>query len=291
MFRWGSLEYATRDDGANLNSVILLRRLLALQLSGFRGTPLSTIPVDECLMNITRSTYLFLFSLSLPFCHAVGANGQLSQADDSSVSSSLSADDSKSVEHSVFRPIIPDGPPSPFAKKDKAKPLKVKIYPMYNKLPNSGKCLIALELQVKSGWHINANPSNPDFLVPTTVELKTEQKVKLSKTKYPKAHPLRVQGSPDPYHVYDGKAMVYGLLEIDEPSDAKFVDLEFHVRFQGCNSTQCLPPDLVVMKGKLPLAAEGEELRKVNADKFPKPATKSGVPKAAPGDEAPVIGG
>jgi len=174
------------------------------------------------------------------------------------------------VSQSAFRPVLTAEPASPFAKGDDEKPLKVKIYPMFNKLPTNSKCLIAIELQVTKGWHVNANPSNPDWLVPTTIELKTKQKVKLTRTKFPKFHMLDVAGEDKPYHVYDGKAIVYGLLEIKEPATTEFAELEFHVRYQGCNSKTCLPPDLVVMKGKLPLATEGEPLQNINTEKLPK---------------------
>lgn len=195
--------------------------------------------------------------------------------------------DAKVVEHSTFKPVQSAVSASPFAKKDKEKPLKVRIYPMYTKLPMKGKALIAIELDVQRGWHINANPSNPDFLVPTTVELKTKQKVKLTKVKYPKHHPLKVKGETKPYHVYDGKAIVYGLLEIDETATTKEIELEFHVRFQGCNSSQCLPPDMVSMAGKLQLAKVGEQLVKnpKNASKFPKVNSGKVLPK---GTEKPI---
>ncbi|MCR9200851.1 MAG: thioredoxin domain-containing protein [Planctomycetaceae bacterium] len=192
------------------------------------------------------------------------------------------------IQQASFRPVFPA--PTTVDEKEKDRPLKVKIYPLYDKLPRKGKCLIAIELQVKFGWHINANPSNPDFLVPTKVELKSKQNVKLTKVKYPKHHELKVQGSPDPYHVYDGKQIVYGLLEIDEKDTTKLSELEFHVSFQGCNSTQCLQPDKVVMKGKLPFAKDGETLKKVNLEKHPKlektkPATpaKGETPGRPPG--------
>lgn len=183
------------------------------------------------------------------------------------------------IQQSTFRPILPSTPAANgFAQDEAPKPLKVKVYPMYSKLPRNGKCLVAIELQVKLGWHINANPSNPDFLVPTSVKLKTDQKVKLTKIKYPKHHELKVDGSDEPYHVYDGKTIIYGLLETEEVAETDFAELEFHVAFQGCNSTQCLPPDSVVMKGKLPIAANGEELQKIHEDKFPKPETKPQEP-------------
>ena len=198
------------------------------------------------------------------------------------------ADTDTSIEQSTFRPVIPSDPANGFALGDKTKPLKVRIYPMYSKLPKGGECIVAVELEIKKGWHINANPSSPDFLVPTKVELKTKQKIKLKQVKYPKHHLLRVKGSPDPYHVYDGKVLVYGLIEIAADEAASHAEFEFHISFQGCNSSQCLPPDKIVMKvlkGKLPLAAPGEKLQKVHEEKFPKPKPK---PK---GNQAPTATG
>ncbi len=177
----------------------------------------------------------------------------------------------KPQARAAFRPIVPAGG---FVPPDKPKPLKVKIYPLYNKIPRGGKCFVAVELQIKFGWHINANPSSPDFLVPTALSLKTKQKIKLTRVKYPEHHELKVDGSDQPYHVYDGKVLLYGLLEIAESETAEKAEMEFHVKFQGCNENECLPPDLIVMKGKLLLAAKGEMLKKTNLEKWPKPKDK-----------------
>lgn len=174
--------------------------------------------------------------------------------------------------HTVFKPVLPADPPANgFANDSKAKPMKVRIYPLYDALPKGGKWIIAVELQIGFGWHVNANPANPDFLVPTELKLKSEQKVKLLKVKYPEAHELKVDGFEEPYHVYDGKVLLYGLLEVDPNETAEVADVEFHVAFQGCNSKECLPPDLIVMKGPLKLADAGTEPRKINAEKWPKP--------------------
>ena len=80
-----------------------------------------------------------------------------------------------------------------------------------------------------------------------------------------------MDGFDKPYHVYDGKVMIYGILEIDNAQTADVSELEFHVNFQGCNSQECLPPDKVIMRGKLQFAAQGTPLKKVNATHFPKP--------------------
>lgn len=186
------------------------------------------------------------------------------------------------IERSAFKPIIQADPDDPFVKDDKQRPVKMKIYPIYDKLERGGKCLVAIELQVQDGWHINANPANPDFLVPTKIEVKSKQKVKLTRVKYPEHHKLKVDGFDQPYHVYDGKVMIYGLLEIDKAEVADAATLEFHLRFQGCNSKECLPPDTIAMKGKLPVVPQGTPLKKVNESKFPKPKPKPKTGAAAP---------
>ncbi|MCA9050718.1 MAG: hypothetical protein KDA89_18395 [Planctomycetaceae bacterium] len=174
-------------------------------------------------------------------------------------------------DHTTFRPIVPaDAPANGFAQ-EKPRPLKVKIYPLYDSLPRGGKCIVAVELQIGFGWHVNANPAKPDFLVPTELKLITEQKIKLKNVKYPEAHELKVDGSDEPYHVYDGKVLLYGLLEVDPAETADVAEMEFRVAFQGCNAKECLPPDLIAMKGKLPFAAEGKEPAKINPEKWPKP--------------------
>ncbi|MEZ6059189.1 MAG: DUF255 domain-containing protein [Planctomycetaceae bacterium] len=198
-----------------------------------------------------------------------GATGQ-TPADDLPVADDGNHDET--IEQTAFRPVLPAVPQiGGFNRDEKLKPLTVKIYPMYDKLPRGEKVLIALELQIKDGWHINSNPSSPDFLKPTLVKLTTKQKVKLTRIKYPKHKELEVIGSDEPYHVYDGHVIVYGLLEIDAAETAEKAELEFEVAFQACNERECLPPDKVVMKGKLPLANPGDPIRKIHADKFPKP--------------------
>ena len=168
-------------------------------------------------------------------------------------------------EHSVFRPILPATPATAFAvDKKKPKPVKVGIYPMYAKLPRGGKCPVVVELTIEKDWHINANPPKPDFLIPTTLELKTDQKIKLTKVRYPKSHPFQMAGSPDPYYVYDGKVAILALLEIDSAETADSASFEFHLNYQGCNKEQCHPPDRIVMQvkpGKMKFADASRPIR------------------------------
>jgi uncharacterized protein YyaL (SSP411 family) len=174
-------------------------------------------------------------------------------------------------QHRVFRPITLTADEAAAEEQKPQKPLSVGVYPMYDKLVRGRNNYVAIELKVSKGWHINANPASPDYLVPTTVKVKTKQKVKLSRVKFPKHEEFKVAGSLEPYHVYGDTVIVYGLLETNAAEPANEAVIEFEVAYQACNDKECLPPDKIVMKGKLPIANPGDPVRKINEDKFPKP--------------------
>lgn len=187
----------------------------------------------------------------------------------------------------VFRPVFPDpAEPASIANRDEERPVKAKIYPMFDKLERGGKCPVAIELTISEPWHINANPSSPDFLVPTEIKLKSEQKIKMTKVKYPEHELLVVPGSDMPYHVYGRKVIIYALLETDAAEEIEKAELEIRIRYQACNDRECLPPEEIVMKGTLPLANPGDVIKRVNEDKFPKPKPASEPENAKP--ERPV---
>lgn len=164
----------------------------------------------------------------------------------------------------VFKPVL-----DPKAQPGKSnKRVKVNIYPLYNKLPRGKPAPVAIQLTVQKGWHINANPSNPDFLIATDVKFSSKQNVTMLRTKYPKHKLHRMQQEPDPYHVYDGKVMIFCLLAVDPKEKSEKAALQFKIRYQACDNEQCEQPVTVSMTGAVPLAAVGEKLNEVNREKF-----------------------
>lgn len=178
-------------------------------------------------------------------------------------------------EQQAFKPVLPDpAKPSPFKRSDDERPVKAKIYPYFDKLERGGKCPVAIELTIANEWHINANPANPNFMIPTEIKIKSDQKVKMTKIKYPEHELLEIEGQDDPSHVYGGKVIIYALLETDLAETAEKAEVEVEIRFQACNSKTCEPPDSILLKGKLPLASSGDEIKRINEAKFPKDEIK-----------------
>jgi len=186
----------------------------------------------------------------------------------SAICASAKADDKPVVkEQTTFRSVVSLEPAPARA----PKLVTAKVYPRYNKLVRGEKCPFALELTVKDGWHINANPSNPDYTIPTVVTVKSKQKVKLKQVKYPRHSLHTMEGEDDPYHVYDGRVMIYLLLVPDANESASKAEVEFHIRFQACNDEECIKPATVAIGGSMKLADSDDDIKLQHADKFPKP--------------------
>ena len=194
--------------------------------------------------------------------------------------------ESEGVEQQAFKPVLPDPlTPSPF-RQGQESPVKVKIYPYFDKLERGGTCLMAIELTIADGWHINANPSNPDFTIPTEVKITSKQKIKMTKVKYPKHELLDVEGQDEPTHVYGERVIVYALLEIAADETAEEAVLEVEVKVQACNSKTCEPPETKKLIGKRPLANPGDEIKRIHESKFPKDEEKDEQSKEEDKDAA-----
>ena len=183
----------------------------------------------------------------------------------------------ESGEQQAFKPVLPDPvTPQPF-RQGKESRVKVKIYPYFDKLERGGECLMAIELTIADGWHINANPANPDFTIPTEVKITSKQKIKMTRVKYPKHELLEVEGQDEPSHVYGERVIIYALLEIAADETAEAAELEVEVKVQACNSKTCEPPETKKLIGKRALANPGDEIKRVHESKFPKDDEKDEV--------------
>lgn len=152
--------------------------------------------------------------------------------------------------------------------KEAPKKIKAKVYLEYDKLPAGKECGVVMEIQVKRGWHINANPSSPK-MVPTTFTIQAKNGTTLTKIKYPDAHELDVAGAGTVL-AYEDKIQIRGTLEIPPEAAGKSEELILQVRYQACNDVSCEPPKTFKIKGKIAVASEDSEIKKTNTDYFKK---------------------
>ena len=152
--------------------------------------------------------------------------------------------------------------------------VRARAYLSTDRLPAGGTCRIVVLLDVKEGWHINANPPSPDFLKPTKLSFKSKSGVTLAAPVYPKGHGFKMEGEDMDAMVYEGEVAIDGTLTVPKSSGGVTDEMEITVNYQACNEKGCQPPKSIKLTGKLAVAKPGESVKPINSKLFaPKTAT------------------
>jgi uncharacterized protein YyaL (SSP411 family) len=167
----------------------------------------------------------------------------------------------------------------PQTKAEEPELVSAQVYLSQDKLAPGGTCRVAMILKIQDRWHINANPARPDFVIPTTVALKSEQGARLKDLQFPPGKNLKMQGFDEPLSVYEKSVTIYGTLEAASTAKPGVDKAEFQIRFQACDDKHCLAPKSIKIQGKLTLAKPGEPIQAINPKIFA-PANGK-VPKKA----------
>lgn len=154
----------------------------------------------------------------------------------------------------------------------------VKTFMAASKLAPGQPVEVLIVVQVQKPWHINSNPANPDYLIPTEFKLVATEGSKVDQLKYPKAGTIKMDGIDEPVHVYEGEFAIFGKITAPAEAAGKTESLDMQLHYQACNDQKCLQPNKVSIKGKVPVAAVGEALEPQNQKLFekyrPKPEEK-----------------
>jgi hypothetical protein len=104
---------------------------------------------------------------------------------------------------------------------------------------------VAVVLQVKSGFHINAQKPSEDYLIGTKLSLTPPPGMKVSKVSYPRAKMATFEFSETPLAVYDGTVEVMATIKTEKSLDAGTREITGKITFQACNDQSCLAPSTV----------------------------------------------
>ena len=102
---------------------------------------------------------------------------------------------------------------------------------------------VEVQLELAKGWHINANPSSWDLLIPTTVSVSSEASFEILSVTYPKGTLFQADWRDTPISVYEGEVTVKMKLKL-KPGETveKAFPLKIDVRYQACDAHRCTPP-------------------------------------------------
>lgn len=126
----------------------------------------------------------------------------------------------------------------------------------------------ALRLSIGPDWHINANPVNDDFLIPTTLEFGEDRNFMVVNTIYPPPLPARFEFSESEVYVYAESALIGVLVKAGDMVLPGTYILRGALTYQACNDSSCLPPETLSVEFEVKVVDFETLTGAVNAEIF-----------------------
>ncbi|MCX8009684.1 MAG: thioredoxin fold domain-containing protein [Ignavibacteria bacterium] len=138
----------------------------------------------------------------------------------------------------------------------------------FDKIHPGSELKFLLQVNINSGWHINSNKPNEDFLIPTELTVISSNGLKLKNVVYPKPKEIKLGFSDLPVSVFEGREKIYGTIEIPKnllPGKYKF---DLTLSYQACNDQSCLPPKEVSQTFEIEVVNLTIAIKEINTEYF-----------------------
>ena len=133
---------------------------------------------------------------------------------------------------------------------------------------------LAIIVDIKDGFHINADAIQvkpfEDFKpYPTSVKvMSASEGVTIETARFPPAKPIKVDYASGALMSFEGRAIIYLLMKLDEQIKPGSIGLEIKVEYQACSDRYCLFPEKKVLKETLSVVESGMATSKINQELF-----------------------
>lgn len=111
----------------------------------------------------------------------------------------------------------------------------------------SGQPTLSVRLHIDEHWHVNANPASLDFLIPTTVAAKADDRPLTLQTTYPPGLKSDIRLGDTVIKVYENNTTIRSQLSPAAAAAATSAGgMQVSVTAQACNDKGiCLPPSVM----------------------------------------------
>ncbi len=138
-------------------------------------------------------------------------------------------------------------------------------------VPRGRAFQIAVVLNIRPGFHINAREASAEYLIPTDLRADLPAGFRAAATFYPKGALRKFPFSPSkPLNVYTGAVVIRLPLTAlaDAPLGAQRIPMK--LRYQACSDEVCLPPVALDVEAVFDVVAAGAAAKPAHAELFPK---------------------
>jgi DsbC/DsbD-like thiol-disulfide interchange protein len=118
----------------------------------------------------------------------------------------------------------------------------VKVLPQETTLAHGESGDLLVRLEIKNGYHVNANPPSQSYLKATEIELKPAEGISVEFITYPDPLMKSFSFSETPLKVYEGETNLKVRLKADKTATPGKHNLSAKLRVQACDDKVCYAP-------------------------------------------------
>ena len=107
---------------------------------------------------------------------------------------------------------------------------------------------LRIQVRVKPGYHVQANPVRNANLIPITVELGPSGGVRPDRPVYPPSKPFRIADGSEDLVVYDDSFFIESSVRVTQAQRPGLVVLSGTLRYQACTDRTCLAPRSIPLR-------------------------------------------
>ncbi len=123
-----------------------------------------------------------------------------------------------------------------------AGPVSVTPYVSLTAVPRGGEVRVAVAVDIREPWHVNAHELDDEFLVPTELRFDAPPGVRVRAVVYPEGHEKKLDFAEKPMMLYDGRVLIGAVLAVDTTvADGELV-VPATLTYQACDNQKCLLP-------------------------------------------------
>jgi thiol:disulfide interchange protein DsbD len=141
----------------------------------------------------------------------------------------------------------------------------VKIIPSAETFKPGQTYDLAIELNIRSPYHINSDQPTEDYLIPVTVDLTSKKGITFGKVIFPPADMRKLELSENPLSIYEGKVQIKTSVALAADFKEKELLIDGRIGYQACDNRSCLAPADVAFSRKI--AVEVSEIKAADASK------------------------
>jgi thioredoxin:protein disulfide reductase len=152
---------------------------------------------------------------------------------------------------------------------DSAGVVSVQAYPSLQPLHPGSLFTVAVQVQIKKGWHVNAHEGLPEFFIPAELKPALGASFQLiAPARYPAGEKRALGGATEAFPVYEDRVVLYADLKLDEAAQKGKSSLPFQLRVQACNDQICLAPAVLQVSVPIQVAGANEPVAPFHPELF-----------------------